>query len=202
MNPLVVRRFVFLMFIAFALTGGTVMFYDSFFERPPGDYETERGSMYLSTQDYKEAMENFDEALRVNPEHRGAHMGRISVLIATGRHDEAIANLTGLINFLKSTLTEEDSTGRGTLAAAYGNLGIVHDRNGRHELALKNYIEALKVDAEAVEGPGIIDRILHDPSPSTIQKRAEYLYKELQKPKDQQVLRLPEEDKKSRDYKP
>ena len=63
MNPLVVRRFVFLMFIAFALTGGTVMFYDSFFERPPGDYETERGSMYLSTRDYTEAMENFDAAL-------------------------------------------------------------------------------------------------------------------------------------------
>ncbi len=202
MSPTVIRRFVFLMFIAFALTGGTVMFYDSFFERPPGDYETERGSMYLSTKDYADAMENFDEALVINPHHRGAHMGRISVLIALDRHDEAVAELTILIDFLTTNLTEDDATGWGTLAAAYANLGIVHDRNNRHELALKNYIEALKVDAEAVEGPGIVDRILHNPSPSTIRKRAEYLYAELKKPKDQQVLRKPEVDAKSRDYKP
>ncbi|MFP6749527.1 MAG: hypothetical protein VCD66_18265 [Alphaproteobacteria bacterium] len=202
MNPLVIRRFVFLMFIAFALTGGTVIFYDSFFERPPGDYETERGSMYLSTRNFGDAMDNFDEGLRINPDHRGARMGRISVLIATDRHDEATAELRSLIAYLEETLSEDDATGLGTLAAAYGNLGIVHDRNNRHELALENYIEALKIDAEAVEGPGIIDRVLHDPSPSTIRKRAEYLYVELKKPKDQQVLRKPEMDAKSRDYKP
>ncbi len=202
MNPRVLRRFIFIMFIALALTGGTVMFYDSFFDRPPGDYETERGAMYLGTKDYADAIENFNAALRINPDHRGALMGRITVLIATGRHDEAVVELEGLIKFLNDTLAENDATGRGTLAAAYANLGIVHDRNNRHELALKNYIEALKVDAEAVEGPGLIDRILYDPSPSTVQKRAEYLYKELQKPKDQQVLRIPEEDAKSRDHKP
>ncbi|MFP6772489.1 MAG: tetratricopeptide repeat protein [Alphaproteobacteria bacterium] len=202
MSPAVIRRFVFLMFIAFALTGGTVMFYDSFFERPPGDYETERGSMYLGTQDYTDALENFDEALRINPHHRGAHMGRISVLIATDRHDEAVTELKILIDFLQTNLAEDDKTGLGVLAAAYANLGIVHDRNNRHELALKNYIKALKADAEAVEGPGIIDRILHEPSPPTIRKRAEYLYVELKKPKDQQILRMPEEDAKSRDHKP
>ena len=202
MNPLVIRRFVFLMFIAFALTGGTMMFYDSFFERPLGDYETERGAMYLGTQDYEDAMTNFNDALRINPHHRGAHLGRISVLIATDFHDQAVVELEGLIKFLHANLAEDDKTGWGALAAAYANLGIVHDRNNRAELALHNYIEALKVDAEAVEGPGIIDRILYDPSPSTIRKRAEYLYIELKKPKDQQVLRMPEVDAESRDHKP
>ncbi|MBT7756744.1 MAG: tetratricopeptide repeat protein, partial [Rhodospirillaceae bacterium] len=153
-------------------------------------------------QDYADAMENFNEALRINPDHRGALMGRINVLIATERHDQAVAEAEGLITFLRANLSEDDATGLGTLAAAYANLGIIHDRNNRHELALENYIEALKVDAEAVEGPGIIDRILYDPSPSTIRKRAEYLYIELQKPKDQQVLSKPELDAKSRDYRP
>lgn len=202
MSPAVIRRFIFLMFISLALAGGTAIFYDTFFERPPGDYETERGDMYLSTRDYDRAMENFDAALRINPDHRGARMGLVTILIATDRHDEAIAELRALIDFLTANLSDDDPTGRGTLAAAYANLGIVHDRNGRHELALQNYIEALKVDEEAVDGPGIIDRILHDPSPSTIRKRASYLYTELQKPVDQQVLRRPEIDSKSRTYKP
>ncbi|MBT4046020.1 MAG: tetratricopeptide repeat protein [Rhodospirillaceae bacterium] len=202
MSPAVIKRFIFLMFIALALGGGTAIFYDSFFERPPGDYETERGDMYLSTHDYDDAMENFAEALRINPDHRGARMGRITALIATERHDKAIRELGALIEYLTANLSDDDPTGRGTLAAAYANLGIVHDRNGRHEIALQNYIEALKVDEEAVEGPGLIDRILHDPNPSTIRKRARYLYLELQKPVDQQVLRRPEVDRKSRTYKP
>lgn len=202
MSPAVIRRFIFLMFIALALTGGTAIFYRSFFDNPPGDYETKRGSMYLSTADYADALENFDEALRVNPDHRGARMGRISVLIATSRYDEAVAELNALIEFLRATLSDDDTTGRGTLAAAYANLGIVHDRQGRHRLALQNYIESLKTDAEAVEGPGLIDRILYDANPSTVRKRAEYLYKELQKPADQQVLGMPEIDAKSRDHKP
>jgi tetratricopeptide (TPR) repeat protein len=202
MNPNVIRRFIFFMFIAFVVTGITAIFFDGFLDRPPGDYETERGSMYLSTQDYDDAMENFGEALRINPEHRGARMGRATILIATERHDEAITELQDLIRMLRATLSSDDPTGLGTLAAAYANLGIVHDRNGRHELALENYIKALNLDGEAVDGPGIIDRILHDPNPSTILKRAEYLYTELQKPVDQQVLRRPEIDAKSRAYKP
>jgi len=188
--------------IALALVGGTTIFMDSFLDRPPGDYETERGDMYLSTHDYDDALKNFNEALAINPHHRGALMGRAVVFIATDRHDEAVAELQSLIMFLKENVADDDPTGRGTLAAAYGNLGIVHDRNGRHELALENYIEALRVDQEAVEGPGFIDRILHDPSPSTILKRAKYLYTELQKPAEQQVLRMPEQDMKSRTYKP
>ncbi|MDA1099882.1 MAG: tetratricopeptide repeat protein [Proteobacteria bacterium] len=202
MSPAVIRRFIFLMFIALALAGGTAIFFDTFFDRPPGDYETERGDMYLSTQDYNNAMENFDEALRINPDHRGARMGRAVALIATEHYDDAIAELGALITFLAANLSVDDPTGRGTLAAAYANLGIAHDRNGRHELALQNYIEALKVDEEAVDGPGIIDRILHDPNPSTIRKRAKYLYTEMQKPADQRVLRRPEIDGKSRTYKP
>jgi len=202
MNPAVVKRFIFIMVIALALVGGTTIFMDSFLNRPPGDYETERGDMYLSSHDYGKAMENFEEALRINPHHRGALMGRAIVLIATDHHDRAVMELGSLIDFLKENLSDDDATGKGTLAAAHANLGIVHDRNSRHELALKNYIEALKVDEGAVDGPGLIDRILHDPSPSTIRKRATYLYTELQKPRDQQVLKLPEVDAKSRTYKP
>jgi len=49
MNPAVVKRFIFIMVIALALVGGTSIFMDSFLNRPPGDYETERGDMYLSS---------------------------------------------------------------------------------------------------------------------------------------------------------
>ena len=53
MNPAVVKRFIFIMVIALALVGGTSIFMDTFLNRPPGDYETERGDMYLSSHDYK-----------------------------------------------------------------------------------------------------------------------------------------------------
>ena len=43
MNPRVLKRFTVLMFIAVLVTGGATLLYDSFFDRPAGDYDTERG---------------------------------------------------------------------------------------------------------------------------------------------------------------
>jgi len=69
------------------------------------------------------------------PDHRGALMGRALVFIQTDRHDNAIAELSYLIDFSNRILSADDSTGRGVLAAAYANRGIVHDRAGHHEKA-------------------------------------------------------------------
>ena len=118
------------------------------------------------------------------------------------RQIKAVDQLTYLIDFLKDTLTKEDRTGRGVLAAAYANRGIVHDRDGRYEEALKDYIRALSVDEEAVEGPGVIDKILYEANPSSVRKRAKYLFAQLKKPESERVMRIPEIDAKERMYKP
>lgn len=202
MNPHVLRRFITLMFVAILVVATFTIFYDSFVDRPPGDFEVEKGDIHLRTGEWEEALEDFNAALRKSPDHRGALMGRAVVFIQLERYDEALAELDYLISFLEETLSEDDPTGRGTLAAAYANRGIVHDRSGRHREALDDYLAALRVDAGAVKGPGLIDRILYDPTPSTIRKRAKYLYEQFQLPESERVLTMPELDAEERMYKP
>ena len=202
MNPRVIRRFIVLLFVAGMVVGAGTIFYDSFFDRAPGDYETERADMHLSGGEHAKALDLFNEALRVSPDHRGALMGRAVVFMETGRSADAEAELDYLIDFLNRTLLDDDATGRGTLAAAYANRGGLHDRNGRHQKALDDYVEALRIDADAVSGPGLIDKILHDPRPPTVRDRAIYLYEQLKKPAGDRVLTIPELDAKSRTFKP
>ena len=83
-------------------------------------------------------------------------MGRALVFIQTESHDDAIAELDYLIRFLTENLEPDDQTGRGVLAAAYANRGIVYDRLGRYETALENYILALNTDPETVAEPGVV----------------------------------------------
>lgn len=201
MNPAVLKRFIFIagvgLFIAFALW---IMLAPG---REPGDFHTQMGDTRLGSGQYQEALEYFDQALEEMPDHRGALMGRALVFIHTDRHDLAVDQLDYLIDFLERTLEDHDLTGRGTLAAAYANRGIVHDRNGRHEQALADYQEALATDPESVKGPRIWDRILYGtPQPSTIAKRAAYLREQFELPEEKRVLLIPEEDAKERTYKP
>ena len=202
MNPQVLRRFVIIAaivtFVAFSGWMVTRMLLDE----APGDYYTREGDIRLSDGRFGEALTSFDKALAEMPDHRGALMGRAVIYMERGQEKQAIAELTRLIEFLRDTLASDDPTGRGALAAAYANRGIAKDRMGRYEVALRDYVEALTVDEEAVSGPGLIDKIVHDPQPSTIRKRARYIYEQLQLPIKERVLTIPELDAKSRTYKP
>jgi len=202
MNANVLRRFVIIMVIAMLVIGTGSLLYDSFIDRPPGDYETEKGDIHLSVKEYEQALTWFDRALEVSPDHRGALMGRGVVFMQTDREVEAVAEFDYLIAYLERTLADDDPTGRGALAAAYANRGIVHDRAARYEQALNDYVAALKVDADAVDGPGLVDKIIHDPRPSTVRKRARYIYQQLQLPEEERLLRVPELDARQRMYKP
>ncbi|WP_282606464.1 tetratricopeptide repeat protein [Pelagibius sp. Alg239-R121] len=197
------RRFIFLMAL---LTLGGFLFWTlvpGYFDRPPGNYETETGTLRLEDGLYAEALAHFDKALEEQKNHRGALMGRALVFIQTQRYEKAQAELEHLIDFLSDNLAEDDETGRGVLAAAYANRGIVLDRTERYEEALASYVQALNTDAGAVEGPGIIDKILHNSDDfSTVRKRAIYLQKQLKLPESERVLRIPKLDARQRMHKP
>ena len=203
MNRRVLRRFVMLLAL---LTVGAFIFWDvleDFVSRAPGDFNTEIGSQRLEDGLYDEAIENFDKALEEAPNHRGALMGRALVFIQTERYEDAIAELDSLIRFLEETLEPDDRTGRGVLAAAYANRGIVYDRLAQYEKALEDYVQALNTDGETVEGPGVIYKILYDSEKvSSVRDRAIYLHEQLQLPEEERVLRIPELDAKQRMYKP
>jgi len=203
MNTGVLNRFVKYMFIAILVMGAGYVVFQGFSDRKPGDYYTELGGIRLRDKLYGEAMENFDKALSERPNHRGALMGRALVFIQTKKYGPAVKELNYLIGFLTKTLQPDDKTGRAVLAAAYANRGIVHDRQARYRMALKDYVSSLNVDQEAVSGPGTMHKILYgNAQPSTVRKRAIYISEQLKLPPEKRLLRLPEADKKQRMYKP
>jgi tetratricopeptide (TPR) repeat protein len=202
-DPKVLRRYVL---VASAATLALFTFWAvarNYFQAPPGDYEVRQGDILLSDGDYEKALERFSASLNISPSHRGAMMGRAISLMQSGRLDEAEVAFGNLITFLESTLDADDPTGRGTLAAAYANRGILFDRERLYQKALADYLKSLEVDQEVVEGPGLIDKILYGtPDPATVRKRAEYLTGQLALPEKERLLRLDEKDAEQRMYKP
>ena len=203
MNARVLRRFVILLAALTVVVFVGTDILDDFVNRPPGDYETEVGSQRMEDGLYDEALEHFATALAQAPNHRGALMGRALVYIKMERYDEAIAELDYLIEYLSQNVMEDDVTGRGVLAAAYANRGIVYDRKGEYRKALDDYIQSLKTDEETVSGPGVVHKILYGTEKvSTVRDRARYIYEQLKLPPEQRLMRVPEIDAQQRMYKP
>jgi len=202
-NARVLKRFViymailtFVMFTVWALVR-------SFMNRPPGDYETEVCDMRLKDKLYDEAIQAANVALEKTPNHRGAIMCKALVFISQKMYLEANQELNYLINFLEKNLEVDDKTGKGTLAAAYANRGIIKDRNKNYEGALQDYAKALGIDYEAVAGPGLGTIILNYKfKSSSVKERALYLNEQLQLPEDERVLSIKELDEGQVMHKP
>jgi len=203
MNVNVLKRFIiymailtFVMFTAWALIR-------SFMNRPPGDYETEVCDMRLKDKLYDKAIQAADTALEKTPDHRGAIMCKALVFISQKMYLDANKELNYLINFLEKSLEDDDKTGKGTLAAAYANRGIIKDRNKNYEEALKDYVKALGIDHESVAGPGLGTIILNYKfKSSSVKERALYLNEQLQLPENERVLSIKELDEGQVMHKP
>ena len=202
-NANVLKRFViymailtFVMFTVWALVR-------SFMNRPPGDYETEVCDMRLKDKLYDKAIQAANTALEKTPNHRGAIMCKALVFISQKMYLEANEELNYLINYLEKSLEDDDKTGKGTLAAAYANRGIIKDRNKNYEEALKDYVKALGIDHESVAGPGLGTIILNYKfKSSSVKERALYLNEQLQLPENERVLSIKELDEGQVMHKP
>ena len=175
----------------------------SFMNRPPGDYETEVCDNRLKDKLYDKAIQAANTALEKSPNHRGAMMCKALIFISQKMYPEANEELNYLINFLEKNIKDDDLTGIGTLAAAYANRGIIKDRKENYEGALEDYLKAIKIDEEAVGGPGFGTVILNYKfKSSSVKKRAIYIYEQLQLPENDRVLKIKELDEGQVMHKP
>ena len=130
-------------------------------------------------------------------------MCKALVFISQKMYLEANEELNYLINFLEKNLEDDDKTGKGTLAAAYANRGIIKDRDENYEGALKDYVRALGIDHEAVAGPGLGTVILNYKfKSSSVKERALYLNEQLQLPVNERILKIEELDEGQVMHKP
>ena len=197
-------RFIVMCIIA-SLGVGLVTLVVNYYSPPGGDYENRQGAIHLEAYEYEAALEDFNRALEIVPTHLGALMGKAIVFLQTKRYAESQETFEELIHLLEQSTNLEEITAERkhkTLAYAYTNLGILYDRTGDYQNALLHYQKALSIDYEAVSGPGFVYKILHDPVPSTVEKRVRYLIQQFQLPEDERVFTIPEKDQKQRMYKP
>ena len=112
------------------------------------------------------------------------------------------AGLTGAVES-ENEARADDKTGKGTLAAAYANRGIIKDRSEDYNGALKDYVKALGIDYEAVAGPGLGTVILNYKfKSSSVKERALYLNEQLQLPENERILKIEELDEGQVMHKP
>ena len=202
-NVNVLKRFIIYMAILTFVMFTAWAFIRSFMNRPAGDYETEVCDIRLKDKQYEKALDAANQALEKTPNHRGAIMCKALVFISQKKYAKANKELNYLIIFLEKNLEEDDTTGVGTLAAAYANRGIIKDRNKHYQEALKDYVKALGIDHEAVAGPGLGTVILNYKfKSSSVKERALYLNEQLQLPENERVLSIKELDEGQVMHKP
>ena len=202
-NANILRRFVIYMAIATFIMFTVWAVIKSFKYKPLGDFETQLCDMRLTDKQYDKALEAAEQALIKTPNHRGALMCKALVFISQKEYQKANDQLNYLIKFLESNLKPEDKTGQGLLAAAYANRGIIKDRSENYEGALKDYLRALGIDPESVEGPGLGKVILNFKyKSSSVKERALYIYEQLQLPEEERVLKIEELDEGQVMHKP
>ena len=166
--------------------------YDSFFVgRTPGEMSYHAANNFFEDGNYARALEEYEAALRENPQSIDALRGRARSLMQLGRDQEALA-------VFDEAIAREPGFG-----ATYANRGILYDRMGKYPQAIADYEKALQLDRELSEGPNWLTRFLRlqPDKPPTIDERARYLRAQLAKPESERVLRMPEEDNKQRPYK-
>lgn len=106
------------------------------------DVRYQLGRFYQDTKDYIEAFAAFEEALKDDPDHRGAlyQIGRTAVL--SGVHLERGAEC------LQKYLTLDQEPGQPSMSHAHWRLGMIYEKQGHPDRARAEYEEALRLDPD------------------------------------------------------
>ena len=114
---------------------------------PPSTVSAEghrlRGNAFFETEDYESAVDEYSEAIRLDPGFANAYNGRGAALGIQGQHKRAIEDFNEAIR-LDPGFTK-----------AYRNRGTAYAMQGQHERAIEDYNEAIGHASLASLDPGV-----------------------------------------------
>ena len=128
------------------------------------------GASNLNTGKLEKAFEDFNRAIKIDPQLAGGYLGRANTLNMMGRYGESIEDY--------NTVLEIDPK----LANAYINRGSAYSHLEKYEKAIADYEKGLGLDPKADNKPGIFKRLFsNDPNTDKgIRKYLEYLKQQVE----------------------
>ena len=123
------------------------------------------GVSNLNTGKPEKALEDFNRAIKIDPQLAGGYLGRANTLNIMGRYGESIEDY--------DTALEIDPK----LANAYINRASAYSHLEEYEKAIADYEKGLELDPKADNKPGIFKRLFsNEPNAEKgIRKHLEYL---------------------------
>jgi len=195
----------------------------------PGAHELAAARKQLEDGLFNEALTSFANVYSMDTENLGALRGQAQALMQLGMWEtvqsrrqrregkereaddldnSAAHHYTQALGYYDEAIVREEQREQSELrqrilGVAYANRGILKDRMGDYHGALSDYEQAMQLEPEVNEGPGLLTRFMRNQAekPPAIADRVEYMKAELAKPASERVLNLPEEDAGQRAYK-
>ena len=123
------------------------------------------GISHLNTGKPERALEDFNRAIKIDPQRADGYLGRANTLNTMGQYHEALEDYDRAL--------EIDPK----LANAYVNRGSAYSHLGETEKAIADYEKGLELDPKIDNKPGFITRLFSNESNTDkgIRKHLEYL---------------------------
>jgi tetratricopeptide (TPR) repeat protein len=123
------------------------------------------GASNLNTGKPEKALEDFNRAIKIDPQKAAGYLGRANTLNIMGRYQEAIDDYDRTLDINPQ------------LANAYINRASAYSHLGAYEKAIVDYEKGLELDPKIDNKPGFMKRLFSN-EPNTdkgIRKHLEYL---------------------------
>ena len=130
------------------------------------------GVSNLNTGKPEKALEDFNRAIKIDPQLAGGYLGRANTLNMMGRYGESIDDY--------NIVLEIDPK----LANAYINRGSAYSHLEEYEKAIADYEKGLELDPKIDNKPGMFKRLFSN-DPNTVKGIRQYLEYLRQQVKDQ-----------------